>query len=88
MNNAVVYKIRPVTWKICVQGESSAQYVRNVLAQAGFHCLETQQEPDLHDPAVYSFVATPKGETPMSARELMALMEHDENIELAFTEEV
>ena len=87
MTKAVVCRIRPVTWKISVQGEASAQYVRTVLSRAGFRSTETKQEADLHDPAVYSFVATPKAATPMSPEELIALMEHDPNIEIAFTEE-
>ncbi len=87
MKKAIVSKIRPVTWKICVQGEESAQYVRSVLEEAGCESTDVQQEIDLHDPGVYSFIATPKGNTPLSAPELVTLLQQDESIEVTFTED-
>ena len=87
MTKATVCKIRPITWKICVQGSESARYVRSVLERAGFQTTESKREPDLLDPAVHAFVASPKGETPMNAQELMALMSTDPEIEIPFAEE-
>jgi hypothetical protein len=86
MTKATVCKIRPITWKICVQGCESAQYVRSVLERAGFQTTNSTREPDLLDPAVHAFVASPKGDTPMNAQELMALMSADPEIEIAFAE--
>jgi hypothetical protein len=86
MPQSIVCKIRPVTWKICVQGEQSAQHVRDVLDRRGFDSTSLVQEPDLHDPGTYSFIATPPKESPLNSEELIALLQQDSTIDVAFAD--
>ena len=81
-----VCRIRPVSWKISVQGEEDAEYVRQILQAMGDGCSPSCPEPDLLEPPVFSFVMTSKGKTPLTAQELQALFEHDEHIEMAWEE--
>jgi hypothetical protein len=87
MTKSTVCKIRPVTWKICVQGEAAMNYVQETLQQAGFEIAGSKEEPGLHNPSVYSFLATPKADTPVNSEELTALLEKDPQIEIAFAGE-
>ena len=82
----IVCKIRPVSWKICVQGEKEAEYVRKVLQASGASCELSQREPDLHEPPVFSFIMVPKYFTPLTSVELQSLFEQDERIRLAWEE--
>ena len=84
MHKSTVCRIRPVSWKICVQGKEEAEYVRGVLSGARIDSSECEEEHDLTDPLVYSFVASPKGESPLTSVELQAILESDERIELTF----
>jgi hypothetical protein len=86
MTHSIVCKIRPVTWKICVQGEQSAQQVRSMLDRNGFDSTSLVQEPDLHDPGTFSFIATPPKESPLTSEELVALLEQDPTIDVAFAD--
>lgn len=84
MNKAIVSRIRPISWKICVQGEEQAEYVRSVLRQAKVASTDCRTEPDLTDPPVYSFIATPEMESPFTSVELQAFLADDERIEVLF----
>jgi hypothetical protein len=86
MSQSIVCKIRPVTWKICVQSEPSAQHVRSVLERHGFASTSLVREPDLHDPGTFSFIATPPKESPLSSEELIALLQQDSTIDVAFAD--
>jgi hypothetical protein len=84
MDKATVCKIRPVSWKICVQGENAANYVRGFLSGMRFECSDLEKEPELYDPPIFGIVATGRSETPLTAEELEAMLLEDEKIELAF----
>jgi len=84
MSNVIINRIRPVSWKIYVQGKDGAQYVRGRLAEAQIESSEAIQERDLAEPPIYSFTATPKIDTPLTAQELQAMLENDPRIEVAF----
>ena len=86
MTQSIVCKIRPVTWKICVQGESSAQHVRSVLERHGFDSTSLVREPDLLDPGTFSFIAIPPKESPLNSQELITLLQQDPTIDVAFAE--
>jgi hypothetical protein len=86
MSQSIVCKIRPVTWKICVQGEPSAQHVRDVLNRSGFDSTSVVREPDLHEPGTFSFIATPPKGSPLNAEELVALLQQDSTIDVAFAD--
>jgi hypothetical protein len=86
MSQSTVCKIRPVTWKICIQGEQAAQHVRSVLDRSGFDSTSLVREPDLHEPGTFSFIATPPKESPLNAEELIALLQQDSTIEVAFAD--
>lgn len=86
MTASIVCKIRPVTWKICVQGEQSAQHVRDVLDRSGFSSTSLVREPDLYDPGTFSFIATPPKESPLNSEELISLLQQDPTIDVAFAD--
>jgi hypothetical protein len=86
VTQSIVCKIRPVTWKICVQGEQSAQHVRSMLDRNGFASTGLVREPDLHEPGTFSFIATPPQKSPLNAEELIALLEQDSTIDVAFAD--
>lgn len=79
-----VARIRPISWKICVADEDCVHYVRSALSESGMICSEPVVEPELQEPPLFSFVATPKGETPLTASELQAILNKDGKIEVAF----
>jgi hypothetical protein len=84
IDKATVARIRPVSWKLCVQGEQQASYVRDVLSESRIECSDLQREPELQDPPVFSFVATPQPASPLTAPELRSILEVDKKIEVAF----
>jgi hypothetical protein len=86
MDNAKIVKIRPISWRVVVQGKDEAQYVRNVLATAKIQTTQCEKEPSLLEPALYAFVATPAAETPITAVELESLLDKDERIAIDFEE--
>jgi hypothetical protein len=86
MPQSTVCKIRPVSWKICVQGEQAAQHVRSVLDRSGFDSTSLVREPDLHEPGTFSFIATPPKESPLNSEELIALLKQDSTIDVAFAD--
>ncbi len=59
MNQAIVNRIRPMSWKICVQGKNQAEYVRSKLSELQMEATACEQERDLADPPVYSFIVVP-----------------------------
>jgi hypothetical protein len=81
---ATVARIRPVSWKICVPGEDCANYVRSVLYALGIDCSDPVREPELQKSPMFSFIATPKIETPLTASELQAILDQDSKIDIAF----
>jgi hypothetical protein len=86
VTQSIVCKIRPVSWKICVQGEPSAQHVREVLKRSGFDSTRVVREPDLHEPGTFSFIATPPKGSPLNSAELIALLAQDSTIGVAFAD--
>jgi hypothetical protein len=84
INKATVARIRPVSWKVCVQGEQEVNYVRRLLDASQISCSDPICEPELQDPPVYSFIATPKFTSPITAPELQNILEADSNVEVAF----
>lgn len=86
MTQSIVCKIRPVSWKICVQGEQSAQHVRSVLDRSGFDSTSLVREPDLHEPGTFSFIATPPKKSPLNSEELIALLKQNSTIDVAFAD--
>ncbi len=84
MDKATVNRIRPMSWKIFVQGKEEAEYVRNVLETVKLSSTECEQEPDLADPPVYSFIVSPEVPTTLTSAELQSILEGDERIDLTF----
>ena len=84
MPEARIVRIRPISWKVSVQGKEEAEYVRGVLSGSRIGSTECEQEPDLTDPSVYSFVASTRLESPLTSQELRAILENDRQIQLAF----
>jgi hypothetical protein len=84
MSNVTICRIRPMSWKICVQGEGEAEYVRGVLTGAKLESTECRVEMDLAEPPVYSFVAYSKEELTITAAELESILGSDERIQLNF----
>jgi len=84
LDKAIVVKIRPISWKICVAGEECTNHVRLILNEAGFDCTEPVPDPSIQEPPVFSFIATPNESTPMTAPELSAIFNQDSSIEMAF----
>jgi len=83
-DKAIVCRIRPVSWKVFVQGKAAVEYVRGFLSGMRIDCSEPVQEPELHDPPIFSIVAALNPETPLTAHELEALLAGDEGIGVAF----
>lgn len=84
MNDVKVSRIRPVSWNVYVQGREEAQYARSLLSQAGIQTSKLRQQPELIDPPVYVFLATPNDATPMTSVELEAILSRDDRVELVF----
>lgn len=80
----VVSRIRPVSWKVFVLGKAAADYLRGFLSEMRMDCSEPAEEPELHDTATFSLVVTLSPETPLTAEELVALLQGDKRITLAF----
>lgn len=64
-DRARVCRIRPMSWKVFVQGKSGVEYVRGFLSRKRLECSKPVQEPELHDPPIFSIVATLHPETPL-----------------------
>lgn len=79
-----VVRIRPLAWKISVLGKEGAEYLRRRLAEMSIETSDAWCESDLTEPAVYSFSATFTEETPLTSVELQAILERDDQVELAF----
>jgi hypothetical protein len=84
MDIATVSKIRPVSWRISVQGKEEAEYIRRRLRETQIETTTPQEEPGLMEPTLFSFVATLQAETPITTEEIIAVLEKDERIRLAF----
>lgn len=84
MDKVKICKIRPVSWRIVVQSEAGAEYVRGYLQGMRFDCTDLKREPALTDPPLYGFLATPDADSSMTAPELQAALEQDEDIALVF----
>ncbi len=81
---AVVNRIRPMSWKVFVQGREQAEYVRKVLEAMNLASSECAMEPSLSEPAVFSFVVSPSVESPLTAAELQSILEEDPQVKVAF----
>jgi len=84
MTKIAIPKIRPVAWKIYVQGENEAECVSRALQDAGIDTTQPGPEPGLTDPPLYAFVATPRAEVTLTEEEVAAILNRDENFELTF----
>jgi hypothetical protein len=84
MQKAIVNRIRPASWKVCVQGKEEAEHVRGVLAAIKLESTECKQERDLTDPPVYSFVVSSQVDAPLTSAELQSFLEADEQTEVTF----
>jgi hypothetical protein len=84
MPEAKVVRIRPISWKVSVQGKEEAEYVRGVLSGARIDTSECEPARDLTEPRVFSFVASAQMESPLTSQELQAILENDRQIEVAF----
>ena len=84
MSKVAIPKIRPVSWRVYVQGGEEARYVSRVLAEAGIDTTEPEQEPGLTHPPLYAIVATPKAEVPLTEEELVTILQQDNKLELMF----
>jgi hypothetical protein len=87
MNTIAITKIRPVTWKIYVQGEAQAKYVSAVLQKSGIAVRQPDEEPGLTDPALYSIEATASADVPLTEEELLAILEQDDRVEVPFSKQ-
>lgn len=83
-DTAVVVRVRPISWKVFVRGESAAEYVRGFLKGMRMECSEPVEEIELHETATFSFVVSPTPETPLTAQELVAVLQEDDRITVAF----
>lgn len=86
MHGAVVSKIRPVLWKIHVQGKHNAQYVRDTLRMVGLSVGAPEEEPGLVEPPVYSLNASLNEEGSFTAEDLIAIL-HQAGIQARFSHE-
>lgn len=77
-------KIRPASWRIYVQGECEAQYVRRLLGESGIDVTEPEPQPGLTDPPLYALLATPQAEVALTKEELVAVLEQDGKLTLEF----
>lgn len=59
-------------------------YVRSKLQELGMECTDPIREPDLLDLPVFSFIASPKEDLPLTALEMQSIFEKDKKIEVAF----
>jgi len=84
MTEIPICKIRPISWKVYVQGEQAARQVRRVLAEAGVDTTEPKKEPGLAKPPLYAMVATLKAEVSFTQEELVAVLQDDEQVQVAF----
>lgn len=84
MHSARIPKIRPVSWKIFVQGELEAEYVRSLLHEMNIYTNMPEREPGLVEPALWSFVASASDASPTTSEELEAILRADHNVELLF----
>ena len=84
MQAAMVCRIRPMAWKIFVQGREEAEHVIKFLHEHGVICSAPFQEPELHEPPIYSAIIGLKTQASFTAHELQTLLEQDGRIELAF----
>lgn len=86
MDPIKVSKIRPVSWRIHVQGKTAAERVQQSLVDAGMQVTMLGVEPTLDDPPVYPLLATPAGAGSITQAELSAILKLDEQVELTFEE--
>ncbi len=84
MSKITIPKIRPASWRVYVQGERGARSLRRVLSEAGIETSEPEREPTLADPPLYAIVATPTADVALTEEELVAILEHEDGLELAF----
>ena len=84
MKTAKVARIRPMSWKIYVQGKEETEYVRRALRELGLQVTAAEQESLPAEPALHSILANYPVEAPITSAELISVLQHDEHIELAF----
>jgi hypothetical protein len=67
-----------------VRSQAEAEYVRGYLQGMRFDCTDPKPEPTAVDPPFYGFLATPQADSTITAPELQAVLERDQNIALTF----
>ncbi len=77
-------KIRPASWRVYVQGEQEAQFVRRVLGEAGIEVTEPEGEPGLTDPPLYAVVAKPQADVALTQEELVAILDREGKLVIEF----
>lgn len=84
MDKHRVVRIRPMSWKVYVQGRGAAEYLRERLREWSLGASEPEREPDLVEPSIYSFQVGFTQRTPLTQAELRAILERDERVEMGF----
>jgi len=79
-----IARIRPVVWKVFVQGREGADYARDVLRGMSMLATEPELAPGLTDPPLWSFDVATDVESPIMAEELAAILRQDPRIECEF----
>jgi hypothetical protein len=84
MEDVTISRIRPVSWKVFVQGAAEAEYVRQMLEAMHMETTPPREHPGLVEPPLYAFVVTSESESPLTTEEIAAVLERDGRISLAF----
>lgn len=84
MESYKVVRIRPMSWRVSVQGAEAAEYLRQRLAELSIVAGPATPDPDLTDPPVYGVQVTFPESTPLTLEELRAILARDERLELMF----
>ena len=84
MSKIIIPKIRPASWRVYVQGEEEAKYVRNLLTEAGMETTEPTQQAGLTEVPLYAVVAAPKNDVTLTEEELVAILRQNGRLELEF----
>ncbi len=83
MNKVLVAKLRPLSWRIYVQGEEEARHVQSALRKANMRTSEVEEEPGLLNPSVYSLTVSPSRECPLTEEELVAVLDSDPGVDVS-----
>lgn len=88
METIRICKIRPVCWKIYVQGKAEIEYVREQLRHLNIETTEPHAEPELIDPPLYSLCTHYDSDVPLTREEVEAILERMLGARLEFERHV